>query len=408
MVTVLSWIWLGLGVIVLGVWARRLALTRSAIRGRIVLTEESATLQPHTLPRVSVLVAAKDEQENIETCVRTLVAQDYPAFEVVVADDRSADRTPAILAGLQREFPTRLKVLTIRSIEEGWFGKCHAMRAAIRASDPASEWVLMTDADCRFTSRQALRRGVEETLGSESDFLTVIPQLDAPSWWERFLQPICALVLMYWFQPERVNDPRKPTAYANGAFMLMSRRCYDAIGGHEAVRDQMNEDIQLARGAKERGWRLRVVENEGLYRTRMYATFGQARRGWSRIFSGALRTPVKVGAAVVLVFAFALLPFPATVVSAFSFATVTTMGKVSLAVWAVALLAEQMVVWRLYGMMKVGRAWSLLYPAAAMVVVGMLISALLKTMGATSTTWRNTTYRAGKTVPPPTAPTVAR
>ena len=400
MVTVLSWIWLGLGVLVLGVWAARMVLVGSAKRSRTILTERPAIMQPHLFPRVSVLVAAKDEQENIETCVRTLLSQDFPAFEVVVADDRSADRTPAILDGLQREFPTRLKVLTIQSLEEGWFGKCHAMRAAIRAADPVSEWILMTDADCRFTSRQALRRGVEEALTSGSDFLTVIPQLDAPTWWERTVQPICALVLMYWFQPQRVNDPRKPTAYANGAFMLMSRRCYVAIGGHEAVRDQMNEDIQLARIAKDGGWRLRVVENEGLYRTRMYATFGQAWRGWSRIFCGALRTPAKAGAAVSLVFTFAMLPLFATVTSMFFLDS--AMGRVSLAVWGAALLTEQVVVCRFYAMMKVGRAWSLLYPAAAVVMVGILLSACLKTMGATSTTWRSTTYRAGKPVSPST------
>jgi chlorobactene glucosyltransferase len=402
--TLLSWCWLGLGLLVLGVWTARMVLLGQAIRGRTILEEQRATSLSSRLPRVSVLVAAKDEQANIETCVRTLLEQDFPSFEVIVADDRSSDRTPAILGMLQQEFPTRLEVVTIRSVEAGWFGKCHAMRAAVRAASPDSEWLLMTDADCRFVSPLALRCGVEEALATGSDFLTVIPQLDAPTWWERLVQPVCALVLMYWFQPQRVNDPKQKTAYANGAYMLVRRRCYSAIGGHEAVRDQLNEDIQLARAAKASGWRLRVVENEGLYRTRMYATFGQAHRGWSRIFSGALRSPSKVALAAGLVFTFAFLPLVATVACAFPFVRATHEGGAPLAAWAAALLAEHVVVWRLYAMMKVGRAWSLLYPAGAIAGVCMLLSAMLKSFGATSTTWRDTTYRAGKALPPAPAP----
>lgn len=407
MATVLSWVWLGLGLLVLAVWAARMALIGSAIRARTILKERPGGTPPHDLPRVSVLVAARNEQDNIETCVRTLLAQDYPSFEIVVADDRSSDRTATILAALRQEFPARLKVLTIQSLEEGWFGKCHAMRAAEQAADPKSEWLLLTDADCLFTSPQALRRGVEEALATGSDFLTVIPQLEAPTWWERLLQPVCALVLIYWFQPEKVNDPNRATAYANGAYMLLSRRCYDAIGGHEAVRDQLNEDIQLARVTKRKGWRLRVVENEGLYRTRMYATFGQAWRGWSRIFSGALQSPAKVGLAAALVFTFAILPPAASVASAWTLAFGTSGGGLALTVWGAALLAEQAVIWRLYSMMKVGRAWSLLYALATGVMLGILVSAFLKSAGATSTIWRSTTYRAGKSLPAATASAVA-
>lgn len=396
---VLSYIWIGLGVAVLGVWAARMVLIGPAIRRRVVLCESNGASPPHSYPKVSVLVAARDEQENIETCVRTLLQQDYPQLEVVVADDRSRDRTPAILARLAAEFPKRLRVVTVRELEPGWFGKCHAMRAAVRASDETSTWLLMTDADCRFESPRAVRRGVEEALRTESDFLTIIPQLDAPTWWEKLIQPICALVLIYWFQPDRVNDPRHPTAYANGAYMLLSRRGYETIGGHERVRDQLNEDIQLARFAKESGLRLRVVENDGLYRTRMYATFRQAWRGWSRIFCGALHSPVKAGLAVLLVFVVALLPAVATMGAAIGAAAIST----PVIVWAAAFFVEQLVVWRLYSMMRVGRAWSLLYPVAAMVMVGILISAFLKTLGATTTTWRSTTYRAGKEVPPTSA-----
>lgn len=79
------------------------------------------------------------------------------------------------------------------------------------------------------------------------DFLTIIPELEVRANWERVIQPACAFVLMVWFQPDRVNNPKKATAYANGAFMLLHRKCYGAIGGHEEVRCELNEDIRMAR-----------------------------------------------------------------------------------------------------------------------------------------------------------------
>ena len=79
--------------------------------------------------------------------------------------------------------------------------------------------------------------------------------------------------MVFWFHPRKVNDPNHPAAYANGAFMLLKRSCYEAIGGHDAVRTEVNEDMHMARFAKERGQRLCVVQNEDLYTVRMYAGF---------------------------------------------------------------------------------------------------------------------------------------
>ncbi len=104
------------------------------------------------------------------------------------------------------------------------------MREGVRAS--RGEWLLFTDADCRYVSRSAILLAIDDAIRKDVDFLTVIPELEAKEVWERILQPVCSLVLMYWFQPQKVNDPRCKDAYANGAFMLLRRTCYDAIGGH--------------------------------------------------------------------------------------------------------------------------------------------------------------------------------
>jgi hypothetical protein len=179
----------------------------------------------------------------------------------------------------------------------------------------------------------------------------------------------------------------------------MPRECYDAVGGHAAVRRQLNEDIQLARLVKESGRRLRVVENEGLYHTRMYPTLAHAWRGWSRIFHGALATPRRLLPAITFVVLFAVVPWLSlaggVVLLSGESAMIDRLWIWATAVWLAAVLAEHLCLWRLYSLLRQRPAWSLTYPAGACIATGMLISALLKTLGATSTTWRNTTYRRG-------------
>src|SRR4029079_6010588 len=102
--------------------------------------------------------------------------------------------------------------------------------------------------------------------------------------------PVCGAVMVFWFHPKRVNDPEHSAAYANGAFMLLRRSCYDAIGGHDEVRTQVNEDMHMAHLAKEHRQRLVVVQNEDLYTVRMYSRFKDIWRGWSRIFYGCFGT----------------------------------------------------------------------------------------------------------------------
>jgi len=394
-------IWISLGTITAVIWLIRNFRLGSTLRMREHLGSdfELRTLNFGLLfPRVSVLVAAKDEEANIEACLRDLLEQDYPNFEVIAIDDRSRDATPAILEKLKKEFGDRLRVLTIRTLPEGWYGKTNAMREGVAAS--TGQWLLFTDADCRFTSRSTISAAMHDAMEKGVDYLTVIPELEVHESWERILQPVCSLVLMYWFQPRKVNDPRCTDAYANGAFMLMSRPCHDAIGGHAAVRAELNEDIHMARAAKKLGLRLRVLESGGHYTTRMYASFTAAMRGWSRIFAGSLSTPRKLTAAAILILVTSVTPwiaFAAGLVGA-SVATEssTRLGwTASATAWGLAAILMQICFWRLYSAIGFGKKWSLLYAVGALGVVVMMLNALSKVAGVRSVTWRGTTYRPG-------------
>jgi chlorobactene glucosyltransferase len=396
------------GAVVTLVWVVRFLAMSSVLAGRCVLRDahdpESPTLTPTRAldgkggtPRVSVVVAAKDEEANIEACLTSVLVQDYPHLQVIAVDDRSTDRTPAILAELALRFPDRLQVLTVHQIAEGWFGKCNAMRTGVAAA--TGGWLLFSDADCQFSSRGTIRLAINEALADNVDFLTMSPQLESPTLWERIVQPVCVLILMSWFRPDRVNDPAKRTAYANGAFMLMRRECYDAIGGHAAVRTQLNEDIVMARLAKATGRRLRVVGNDGLLSSRMYPCFVDGFRGWSRIFCGSLSAPLRVVAALLLVLLFSIAPWVTLVglVLATPFAASAAWTWALLA-WSAAVIAQQACLWRVYGLLTVGRRWSLTFIIGAVVAALMLVNALLKCLGATKTTWRSTTYRGNRTV----------
>ncbi len=390
--------WLVLGGVVGLVWFVRLCMIGRALRRREIIGSGSYDSPPGDPPFISVIVAAKDEQDNIEACVTSLLEQDYPAFEVIAVDDRSRDGTPEILTRLEQHSGGKLRVITVETLREGWFGKNNAMREGVSAS--RGQWLLFTDADCRQTSPKTLSMAMREAIAHQADFLSITPVLETCTTWERIIQPVCALVLIFWFLPHRVNDPAKKTAYANGAFMLMSRSCYERIGGHECVKAEVNEDIQLARLAKQMGLKLRVVENDDLYRTRMYRTFGEAWRGWSRIFYGCLGSLPRLVTSASLVFLLVITPWVSLAAAWLGRAVAGDDGvepwTLAGGVWLGVILLKQIVSWRIYTVVRVGRMWSLTYVVGAVVAFAMLISAMLKTIGVTSTTWRGTTYRGAR------------
>ncbi len=382
-------------------WLIRYIVLGNMARRRKLLSADSEGAYPDPPPRVSILVAAKDEEANIQACVESLLDQDYPNFELIVINDRSSDRTGAILADLEQKARGALRVVTVRDLTDGWFGKNNAMNEGVKVA--SGEWLCFMDADCRQTSRRTISVAVSEAIAHRIDFLSLTPILDTRRTWERIIQPVCAAILIARFRPSRVNRADNTVAYANGQFMLLNRKCYDGIGGHERVRNRINEDMHLARNTKAGGFKLRVLENDGLYVTRMYATFDEAWRGWTRIFYGCFESIPTLCAVALVTFVCGVAPWLSVVAACTGL--VATLGTASAGRWAVAALLWAVAVGlllvanaRLYhGFLRFDRRWAWTYGLGCCIAVGMLISAMLKTIGITSTTWRGTTYR-GKSV----------
>lgn len=373
------------------VWASRHLDIARAGRSLPPLSSRDAPPSSSDRPRVSVLVAAKDEEANIERCIRSWLRQDYPDFELIVINDRSTDRTGPIIDRLAAT-DRRLRPVHVTALRPGWFGKNNAMHEGVSRASGA--WLCFSDADCEMTAPQALSVAMHDAAVRRVDFLSILPRLDVQSLWEQIIQPACGGIMMLWFSPLRVNKPRSRAAYANGAFMLLSRTAYDTIGGHEPVRTEVNEDVHMARRAKEAGLSLQIVPNADLYTVRMYQNFRQAWNGWSRIFYGCFGTFRRLILSLVVLCLVSLLPWVGLVSGLIGVFAAPGAGYGRLAIaGATACLLQLSVLVRFYRLSNVSPKLAPTYPLAALLAFGMLVNALRRLGGRQSTTWRGTTYR---------------
>jgi len=395
--TIVWGIWLAsLGLVCL-VWLLRHRHLNRYQREEVPLESGMYPGPPVDAARLSVLVAAKDEQDNIEACLRSMLDQDYPDYQLIAINDRSEDRTGRIMDAIAAE-NHRLTAVHVRELRDGWFGKNNAMREGYERAD--GEWLCFIDADCRQTSRRTLSVAMRCATEHGIDFLSVLPRLETQSLWERIIQPACGAVMVFWFNPSNVNDANHRAAYANGAFMLIKRRTYEAIGGHEPFKTEVNEDMHMARAAKEGGHRLRVVENRDLYVTRMYTNFREIWRGWSRIFYGCFETFRRLRISLLVMMFSGLLPWYSALAG---WIMVGVRGWNQAGPWravavlaTIAVLCQQSVLTRYYRVSQASPLLAPTYPIAGTLVCGMLLNAMAKLGGRTATTWRGTTYRGDK------------
>jgi cellulose synthase/poly-beta-1,6-N-acetylglucosamine synthase-like glycosyltransferase len=374
------------------VWLTRHFMVSRERKKNDVLSPNSLGLEG-PVPHISVFVAAKDEEENIEACVRTMLSQDYPSFDMTVCNDRSVDRTGDIVRSVAAE-DSRLHLANIDHLPKGWCGKCHAMSNGI-AANAASEWIAMTDADCKQISPRTLSVAMRRALDSGADLLSVLPELEMNGWWENIIQPVCSGVMMIWYLPDKVNNPAKPNAYANGAFILMKRSAYEAVGKHEAVKDKLMEDMHLAARIKQAGMKLRVIQSTGLYSVRMYTSLKQILRGWSRIFFGTFGTFPKLAISLAIMLVMGLLPY---LTAALGFSLGLAGGEHAAAFLAAGIVAlaavvlQLSVIYRFYCLAGARRDLFWTYPIGCIVVVVTLLMAMTKHRRGAKVVWRNTAY----------------
>jgi len=212
---------------------------------------------PDPTSTVAVIVPALNEQAEIAACLQSLIAQDYAALEIIAVDDRSTDATGAIMDALAARHPSRLRVIHITELPEGWLGKTHAMALAARHS--TAEFLLFTDADI-FFAPSAVRRSVAYTEAAKVDHLVTAPTLIIRRWDEAIVLGFFQMCGLFVARPWRVADPdSRRDAIGVGAFNLVRRSAYLEVGGFESLRMEIVEDLGLARRIKRAGLRQHLV-----------------------------------------------------------------------------------------------------------------------------------------------------
>jgi len=248
--------------------------------------------EPEQLIELTVIVPARNEEQSIGECLKSLVAQSENVFELgrdwelIVVDDHSTDRT----AEIARSFPG-VSVAEAANLEKGWTGKNSAIWTAARRA--RGKWILFTDADTIHEPGD-LRRAMHEAARHKVGMLSYSPRQLVSGVWQRALMPLVFSELALAYPPSKVSDPNQRVAAANGQFLLVEREAYRKLGGHPSVKDRVLEDVELAFIAKRRRVGLRFRYAPDALNTRMYRTTGAMIEGWTKnlalLFNNAVAT----------------------------------------------------------------------------------------------------------------------
>ncbi|MFK7759008.1 MAG: glycosyltransferase family 2 protein [Phycisphaerales bacterium] len=236
--------------------------------------------------RVCVIVPAHNEAGNIAKLIASLKAQDYDRLTVVLALDRCTDDT----AGVAREAiggDHRFEIIQIDSCPDDWAGKVHAAHSGVTRSQHArsADVYLFSDADTWFDP-SCVRATVALANERKLDMLSLLSTLKGERWYERWVQPATAFELARQYPLLRVNitgDRQRP--FANGQFMLFKTEAYNAIGGHEAVKHAVLEDIAFSQALKYKGKAGGLLMADGILHCGMYDSWSEFVRGWKRIYT---------------------------------------------------------------------------------------------------------------------------
>lgn len=242
---------------------------------------------PMSAPHVSIIVPVRNEEATIDACVASLLAQDYPDFDVTLIDDGSTDSTPQLLLQWEKR-DHRVQVHRVDCLPDGWSGKTHALHTGVTLTH--GEWLLFTDADT-YHAPQTLRLMVGHALGHQDDLLSTRTTLMTLSGLLMpLLMPVSEVLLAHRMTPTEVRDPASPRAFAFGQYILLRREAYLATGGYEAVGMRMTsiDDVSLAAHFKQHRQRIELVNGRNLIRNRQWTTWKGLRQGWEKSCYGEL------------------------------------------------------------------------------------------------------------------------
>jgi glycosyltransferase involved in cell wall biosynthesis len=249
-----------------------------------------STISPNSLPKVSVIIPARNEEANLDRCLRSLVIQHGVSFEIVIVNDASTDATRTIAESFTRvrqcpfialnQFLIDVHVIDApQPLPAGWTGKANALVAGEAVA--RGEWLLFTDADTEHLEG-SLAASVAEAEEHQADLLSYSPEQILTGIRQQLIMPLIFGELASKYSPRRVSDPALPDAAANGQYLLARTAAHKKVGGFASVATELLDDVALARRYKQQGCKIRFRYGAGVVRTRMYRTWGDLRAGWTK------------------------------------------------------------------------------------------------------------------------------
>ena len=385
---------------ILVTWILRHFVLSWTLKHDPVLTTTMYELTIETPIKLSVIVPARNEEHNIGECLDSLLAQDYAGlsdgshFEIIVVDDRSEDRTAEIVQErvLQDE---RVKLIRNTELPEGWTGKNYALYLGAQAvSQP--EFILFTDADTRH-HRRNLSVAMTFAVKHKTDMLSLLIPISNVTFWEKVIQPLTGSMLGIRYPIWKVNNPASKIAFGNGQYILIRRDAYEGIGGHEAVRDKLLEDIAIARLIKGSGRSLKMAYAGDVSHIRMYRSFSEIWHGWARIFfAGMNRSLSMMSVGVLLMLVFSLSPYFVFIGAATRLVLSGTdhipMTWVLLAIAGVTIVIEVSMMARFYRAFQTDARYIAFHFMGCLVALGILLSAIGKLYSRRGLVWKGTRY----------------
>jgi len=369
-------------------WALAALLAPVLIRRRPRLVD-SRSPAVEDQPRVSVIVPARNEADNIAGIVATLLSSDYGRYEILIVDDRSTDGTTEIARRLAARHPDRIRLINGADLPAGWMGKCWACWQGFQQA--SGDVLVFTDADTRHHPA-LLGHAVGAIRRYNADLVSAFPRQLMFTFWERVVQPhVFTAIMLRYRDGERINRTRdERNVIANGQFLAFPRSSYEEIGGHQAVRAEVVEDLCLAQRTVRHGGKLHLAWADDLIATRMYRSLSGLIEGWSKNLARAARhtvdpwlRPILPWLVALFLLAFWTAP-PLALLSTLFLQGAPPLG------WSAAATLASLLFWLImHRLLRISPTTAFLYPLGALVMAGLFIrSALL----GESITWKGRKY----------------
>jgi glycosyltransferase involved in cell wall biosynthesis len=342
---------------------------------------------PASRPSVTVIVPARDEAANISATLLSLLGQDYSNLQIVAVDDRSTDGTGQIVNELAEQHAKKLTALHVKELPAGWLGKTHGMalaaRHAISINHP--DYLLFTDADVLFEP-QAVRRSLAQAVATEADHFVTFPTPIVKTVGEGMLLGYLGVMGLWATRPWRVDNPKAVRdSVGIGAFNLLRTSAYQQLGGFDALRMEILEDLTLARRVKVAGLRQRVAVAPGMVSLHWAAgAMGVVNVMTKNLFAvfrfrSVLLLVACLGFAVFCIGPVVLLGFAGTRAPA-----IVALGCVALLYW----LSSR------HSLISPWYVW--LFPVSAGLFVYSMLRSMVTTLKGGGVTWRGTFYPFGE------------